>query len=324
MGMVQIRVAETVSSRHEFARQLLISSLMSQGTVVFLTLVLAYLLLSKLLTPLKKLSQLMMGRSANDLTPIPDILPWSELSPLVDALNRYIERLKRMVKRQERFSADASHQLKTPLTVLKTQVSVALNSTNEVQRQQSLHAINKTLDSTIVLTDRLLQLARLKAHEKEAIRHYRAINLVELVQQACFTRLGQAESKGIDLGYEGQEQSWIKGEPILLAEMCANLIDNAIKYTPDNGIVTVRILLSENKQHTILEVEDSGPGIPDKKISRSMEAFTRLNNALAMEGSGLGLALVKDIAIYHGTDLQLLKGRELGGLLAKVVFQTSQ
>lgn len=323
MGMVQIRVAETVSSRQEFARQLLIASLMSQGTVVFLTLVLAYLLLSNLLKPLKKLSYLMMGRSANDLTPIPNVLPWSELSPLVDALNRYIERLKRMVKRQERFSADASHQLKTPLTVLKTQVSVALNSQDEVQRKQSLYAINKTLDSTIVLTDRLLQLARLKEHEKEAIRHYRAVNLAGLAQQACFTRLGQAESKAIDLGYEGQEQSWINGEPILLSEMCANLIDNAIKYTPENGMVTVRVTISADKQYAILEVEDSGPGIPNKKINRSMEAFTRLNNALSLDGSGLGLTLVNDIALYHGTELQLLKGEELGGLLVRIRFQIS-
>ncbi|MBP6122664.1 MULTISPECIES: sensor histidine kinase [Providencia] len=323
-GMVEIRVAETTYARQDFANQLLISALMSQGTVVVLTLVLAYLLLRKLLTPLKRLSYLMLGRSANDLTPIPNILPWSELSPLIDALNRYVERLKRMVKRQERFSADASHQLKTPLTVLKTQVSVALSSDDEQQRQQGLQAINKTLDRTIVLTDRLLQLSRLKAHEKEAIHQYRAVNLVELVQQACFTRLGQAESKHIDLGYEGIDIAWIKGEPILLVEMCANIIDNAIKYTPESGVVTVRVRLdNDDLQFIYLEVEDSGPGIPDKKINHSMEAFTRLNNALGMEGSGLGLTLVKDIADYHDAQLQLLKSQELGGLLVRVKFTVS-
>lgn len=323
-GMVEIRVAETVYSRQDLANQLLISALMSQGTVVCLTLVLAYILLSKLLTPLKKLSNLMLGRSANDLTPLPDLLPWSDLSPLIDALNRYISRLKRMVRRQERFSADASHQLKTPLTVLKTQVSVAINSEDDSQRQQSLQAIDKTLDSTIILTDRLLQLSRLKAHEKEAITQYRAVNLVEIVHQACFTRLTHAESQNIDLGYEGAETAWIKGEPILLAEMCANLIDNAIKYTPSNGIVTVRVVSSDNHAHWVLEVEDSGPGIPDAKINRSMEAFTRLNNAFGKEGAGLGLALVKDIASYHGSEPQLLKSELLGGLLVRIAFKVSQ
>ncbi|MDH2375583.1 MULTISPECIES: sensor histidine kinase [Providencia] len=323
-GMVEIRVAETVYSRQDLANQLLISALMSQGTVVLLTMVLAYILLSKLLAPLKRLSHLMLGRSANDLTPLPDLLPWSDLSPLIDALNRYISRLKRMVRRQERFSADASHQLKTPLTVLKTQVSVAINSTDETQRQQSLQAINKTLDNTIILTDRLLQLSRLKAHEKESITQYRAINLVEIVHQACFTRLSQAESQNIDLGYEGAETAWIKGEPILLAEMCANLIDNAIKYTPANGVVTVRVVSSDDHLHWVLEVEDSGPGIPDAKINRSMEAFTRLNNALGKEGAGLGLALVKDIASYHGSEPQLLKGKLLNGLLVRIAFKASQ
>ncbi|HEP0305756.1 TPA: sensor histidine kinase N-terminal domain-containing protein [Providencia rettgeri] len=323
-GMVEIRVAETVYSRQDLANQLLISALMSQGTVVFLTLVLAYILLSKLLAPLKKLSHLMLSRSANDLTPLPDLLPWSDLSPLIDALNRYISRLKRMVRRQERFSADASHQLKTPLTVLKTQVSVAINSPDETQRQQSLQAIDKTLDNTINLTDRLLQLSRLKAHEKEAITQYRAINLVDIVHQACFTRLPQAESQHIDLGYEGAETAWIKGEPILLAEMCANLIDNAIKYTPANGVVTVRVVSSDDHLHWVLEVEDSGPGIPDAKISRSMEAFTRLNNALGKEGAGLGLALVKDIASYHGSEPQLLKSELLNGLLVRIAFKASQ
>ncbi|BBV04058.1 MULTISPECIES: sensor histidine kinase [Providencia] len=323
-GMVEIRVAETVYSRQDLANQLLISALMSQGTVVLLTMVLAYILLSKLLAPLKRLSHLMLGRSANDLTPLPDLLPWSDLSPLIDALNRYISRLKRMVRRQERFSADASHQLKTPLTVLKTQVSVAINSTDETQRQQSLQAINKTLDNTIILTDRLLQLSRLKAHEKEAITQYRAINLVDIVHQACFTRLSQAESQNIDLGYEGAETAWIKGEPILLAEMCANLIDNAIKYTPANGVVTVRVVSSDDHLHWVLEVEDSGPGIPDAKVNRSMEAFTRLNNALGKEGAGLGLALVKDIASYHGSEPQLLKSKLLNGLLVRIAFKASQ
>ncbi len=266
MGMALILVAETVASRHYLAQQLLISSLMSQGTVVGLTLILAYFLLKQLLKPLHKLSGVMARRPANDLTPLPDILPWSELSLLLYAFNRYIERLKLMVSRQERFSADASHQLRTPLTVLKTQVAVALASEDPAQWKESLQAIDSTLDNTISLTDRLLQLSRLKAHEKEAVRDYRPVNLVELLQQACFSRLQQAESKNIDLGYEGENAQWIKGEPVLLTEMCANLLDNAIKYTPEGGIVTARVILSSCKGYCYLEVDDSGPGLLKKKL----------------------------------------------------------
>lgn len=106
--------------------------------------------------------------------------------------------------------------------------------------------------------------------------------------------MGESESKQIDLGYEGLEHCWVKGDAILLAEMCANLIDNAIKYTPEKGIVTVRIVEDESHKSMIkVEVEDSGPGIENKYIHRSLKAFMRLNNAKGLEGSGLGLALVK-------------------------------
>ncbi len=104
---------------------------------------------------------------------------------------------------------------------------------------------------------------------------------MEIVHQTCFTSaIPKLKAKNIDLGYEGVETAWIKGEPILLAERCANLIDNAIKYTPANGVVTVRVVSSDDHLHWVLECEDSGPGIPDAKINCSMEASYCLNNAL--------------------------------------------
>ncbi|AOM39385.1 sensor histidine kinase [Xenorhabdus hominickii] len=323
MGISLILVAETVISRQYMAQQLLFSSLVSQGTVVLLTLLLAYILLKKLLKPLKKLSGVMIRRSVNDLTPLPDILPWSELSPLLQAFNRYIERLKLMVGRQERFSADASHQLRTPLAVLKTQVAVALGEQDPEQREKILRAINNSLDGMILLTDRLLQLSKLKVHEKEAIQNYQPVNIVELLQQACFSRLQQAESKGIDLGYEGEDALWIKGEPLLLAEMCANLLDNAIKYTLPKGMVTGRVRMIPDKKYCCLEIDDSGPGIAEENISQSLMAFNRLDNAAGLDGAGLGLTIVKEISLYHGASLQLLPSEALGGLLVRIVFRLS-
>ncbi|MBD2809582.1 sensor histidine kinase N-terminal domain-containing protein [Xenorhabdus sp. Vera] len=323
MGMALILVAETVISRQYMAQQLLISSLVSQGSVVLLTLLLAYILLKQLLKPLRKLSGIMIHRSANDLTPLPDILPWPELSLLLRAFNRYIERLKLMMSRQERFSADASHQLRTPLAVLKTQVAVAHSEQDPTQREKILAAINKSLDNMISLTERLLQLSQLKVHEKEAIQNYQPVNIVELLQQACFSRLQQAESKKIDLGYEGEESLWIKGEPLLLAEMCANLLDNAIKYTPQAGIVTGRVSMNPDKKYCCLEIDDSGPGIAQEDIGQSLMAFNRLDNAAGLEGTGLGLTIVKEVSLYHGATLQLLPSEALGGLLVRIVFRLS-
>ncbi|PHM63583.1 sensor histidine kinase [Xenorhabdus ishibashii] len=321
MGMALILVAETVISRQDMANQLLFSSLVNQGAVVFLTLLLAYILLKRLLKPLRKLSGIMSRRPANDLTSLPNILPWSELSPLLQSINRYIERLKLMVGRQARFSADASHQLRTPLAVLKTQVVVARSDQDPKQRDNTLAAIDKSLDNMILLTDRLLQLSQLKLHEKEAIQNYQPVNIVALLQQACFSRLQQAESKHIDLGYEGEETLWIKGDPLLLAEMCANLLDNAIKYTPQSGMVTGRVRIMPDKEYGCLEVDDSGSGIAQEDIRQSMMAFNRLDNAAGLEGAGLGLTIVKEICCYHNTTLQLLPSEALGGLLVRIVFR---
>ncbi|CAM3666958.1 sensor histidine kinase [Xenorhabdus thuongxuanensis] len=323
MGMALILVAETETSRQYMANQLLLSSLVNQGAVVLLTLLLAYILLKLLLKPLRKLSGIMSLRSANDLTPLPNILPWSELAPLLQSFNRYIGRLELMVGRQERFSADASHQLRTPLAVLKTQVAVACGNQDPEQRDNILTAIDKSLDNMILLTDRLLQLSQLKVHEKEAIQNYQPVNIVELLQQVCFSRLQQAESKNIDLGYEGEEALWIRGDPLLLAEMCANLLDNAIKYTPQMGVVTGRVSIMADKKQAFLEIDDSGPGIAQKDICQSLMAFNRLDNAAGLEGTGLGLTIVKEICRYHSATLQLLPSEVLGGLLVRIIFGLS-
>ncbi|OTA15196.1 sensor histidine kinase [Xenorhabdus vietnamensis] len=323
MGMALILVAETVISRQYMVHQLLFSSLVNQGVVILLALFLAYILLKLLLKPLRKLSGLIIRRSANDLTPLPNVLPWSELSPLLQSFNQYIERLKLMVGRQERFSADASHQLRTPLTVLKTQVAVARGDQNQDQRDNILTAIDKSLDNMILLTNRLLQLSQLKVHEKEAIQNYQPVNIVELLQQTCFSRLQQAESKNIDLGYEGEDALWIKGDPLLLTEMCANLLDNAIKYTPQMGMVTGRVSIMPDKKYGCLEIDDSGPGISQKDIHQSFMAFNRLDNSAGLEGAGLGLTIVKEISLYHGATLQLLPSEVLGGLLVRILFRLS-
>jgi two-component system sensor histidine kinase TctE len=319
VGMATIIVAETLESRRYLARQMLLAALLSQGTVVVLTLILAYVLLKKVLKPMRKLSGIMLRRDPGELTPLPMVLPWSEMQPLLLAFNRYIERLRVMVARQERFSADASHQLRTPLAVLKTQVGVALASNRPEQWRESLEGMSTTLDSTVALTDRLLHLSRLKAHERDADRQLRPVDLAQVLRDACFSRLPQARSKRIDLGYEGAEQCWIAGEVLLLTELCANLLDNALKYTPPQGIVTARLVL-EGKQG-VLEVEDSGPGIAAEQMQAALQPFHRLDNVGSQPGAGLGLALVKDITHYHRTRPELLASTLLGGLLVRVRFE---
>lgn len=311
-GMAQVLVAETLTSRQDFAGGLLYNAILSQGALVFITLLLASGVLHKVLRPLRRLSGVMLLRDPGDLTPLPAVLPWSEIQPLIVAVNRYIERLRAMVARQQRFSADASHQLRTPLTILKTQVSVALNSQNPAIWQESLQGMRHTLDDTIILTDRLLQLSRIKAMQQN--QPVSSLNLAELVREACLLRYPQARSRQIDLGYEGDEHSLVRGDALLLTELCANLLDNAIKYTPEGGIITASVIQS------VLHIEDSGPGIAESERQQVLQPFYRLEHGSQVAGTGLGLALVKDIVRWHGGQVRLSQSLTLGGLHVTIAF----
>lgn len=311
-GMALVLVAETLNSRHAFADSLLRTALISQSFLVLMTLLLAGLLLRKVLRPLRRLSRMMLRRAPGELTPLPSLLPWSELQPLITAFNRHLERLRGLLARQERFSADVSHQLRTPLTILKTQVSVALNSDDPQQWRESLQGMRHTLDDTVLLTDRLLQLAQIKARHGED-KPFTCVNLSAIVQQACFSGYPAARHKLIDLGFEGEEAACVQGDALLLAELCANLLDNAIKYTPAHGTITARV------QGNVLEIEDSGPGIATAEHRRALQPFARLDHT-QQPGAGIGLALVKDISAWHGAQLALDRSPQLGGLRVTLRF----
>lgn len=311
-GMALVLVAETLNSRHAFADSLLRTALISQSFLVLITLLLAGLLLRRVLRPLRRLSRIMLRRAPGELTPLPSLVPWSELQPLIVAFNRHLERLRGLLARQERFSADVSHQLRTPLTILKTQVSVALSSDDPQQWRESLQGMRHTLNDTVQLTDRLLQLAQIKARHGED-KPFTRVDLSQIVQQACLSGYTAARHKQIDLGFEGEETCRVQGDALLLAELCANLLDNAIKYTPAQGTVTARL------QERQLEIEDSGPGIEAGQQQQALQPFTRLDHS-GQPGAGIGLALVKDICAWHGARLRLDRSPQLGGLRVTVSF----
>ena len=168
-----------------------------------------------------------------------------------------------------------------------------------------------------MLTERLLQLATVKQRDQA----FAVINLPEIVCNSCFSRIAQARSKHIDLGYEGEQSAvQVAGDSVLLGELCANLLDNAIRYTPEYGTVTLS--LHRDGDAVLLSVEDSGPGIDDQQVHQALMPFRRLDNAGAIPGAGLGLALVNDIARLHRSHLQLSRSESLGGLKATLRLPT--
>lgn len=270
--MARITVAETLLGRQQLAEQLLWSALLTRGRW-WCSPCCSLICCSNGCSPRCAVCR---GRSCAAMPPILHPCPTcsrQETRPLVQAFNRQLARLRQLVARQERFSADAAHQLRTPLTILKTCVEVARSSGDPALMSESLDAIAVRLDHTIALTERLLLLARLKSDECSGLRQREPMELTALVQQACLSRLAQARSKGIDLGYEGEESAiMVAGEPLLLGELCANLLDNAIKYTPPHGTVTARVVRSNGQ--VWLEVEDSGPGIAPELAERVWQPFS--------------------------------------------------
>ena len=183
------------------------------------------------------------------------------------------------------------------------------------QWRESLQGMRHTLDDTILLTDRLLQLAQIKARHGED-KQLPRVDLAEILRDACFSGYTAARNKQIDLGYEGDENSEVKGDRLLLGELCANLLDNAIKYTPLNGVITARL------QGKTLEIEDSGPGIDSAEQEKALQPFSRLDHGSLQPGAGIGLALVQDICAWHGALIVMDRSPLLGGLRVTIAFKS--
>lgn len=315
-GWALIQVAETRNKRDRITSQILSGVLLPQFAIIPVVAALVYLGLSRGLAPLRHLQMRIRRRRPGDLSPIsPRSVP-EELQPFTEALNDMMARLEQNLQAQQRFIADAAHQLKTPLTGLKTQIELAYRETDPAQLRASLRQIASGTDRAARLTQQLLLLARAEAsHEKIHIPEI--VDLDEIVRRVAEEWVPQALSKDIDLGFEGAGQpARLEGVPLLLREMASNLIDNAIKYTPRGGRVTVRVGAGDAPT---LEVEDTGIGIPEADRERVFERFYRVLGTDA-DGSGLGLPIVREIADIHRAEVALGPGPGGRGVLARVAF----
>ena len=313
---ILVQVAETRNKRSNLASRIISGVLLPQFAIIPLAVVLVYLGLSRGIAPLHRLQARIRRRRPGDLSPIPILGVPEELRPVILALNDMMQRLEGNLQAQQRFIADAAHQLKTPLTGLKMQTELALGETDPAQLRAFVARIANAAERAAHLTRQLLLLARTEAsHEK--IHSVEPLDLELLAKRVAEEWVPQAMAAGIDLGFEGV--SWplvIDGIPLLLRELVNNLIDNAIKYTPRGGRVTVRTCTGT---HAVLEVEDNGVGIPEAERERVFERFYRVLGNEA-DGSGLGLTIVQEIADLHRAQVQLLAPPDGRGTLVKLVF----
>jgi two-component system, OmpR family, sensor histidine kinase TctE len=217
-----------------------------------------------------------------------------------------------------RFIADASHQLRTPLTLLNTQISYALRQEG-AGREEALRASQASVHHGMRLVKQLLSFTAVEGGSADA-QPWERIDLVELATGVLERESWLAQERGIDLGFERDGAAATRGSHHLLAEMLANLVDNALRYTPTGGQVTVRVI--EAGVAAEIVVEDDGPGIPVADRERVFERFCRLENSKS-DGCGLGLAIVREIALTHGAAVTLEDPASGHGLAVRVRFASA-
>ncbi len=327
-----VQIAQDLSARTARARALAINAVLPFALLTPLLMLAVWWLISRSLAPVERARREVATRSADDFSPLGNEGLPDEVRPLVDELNLLFGRVRHAFDTQKNFVADAAHELRSPLTALKLQAQALRRSDSDpAQREAGIERLNQGIERSIRLVEQLLLLAREEAKVETGMGQAQSANeivsLQEVVKLAVADVLPQARHKQIDLGMASpasQDSIAVSGQREALRTLLRNLLDNAVKYTPEGGQVDVSIEGAGDR--FVLTVEDSGPGIAADDMPRVFDRFFRAAdaaNAPAQTGSGLGLAIVKVIADRHGASLSLARSERLGGLKVEVRFPTA-
>jgi two-component system sensor histidine kinase TctE len=314
-----VQAAEPVQARLILGRSILGNIVIPQLIFIVIAGVAVWIGLKRGFEPLERLRRAVAARPRNDLRPLDETRAPGEVRPLIQEVNALIARLQAMMDSHRRFIADAAHQLRTPFAGLKAQAELA-------KREQVSEPVRDALERICVSAQRcshlVTQLLTLARNEPEARRSamMETLDLNRISQAIAAHWAPDALQKNIDIGFEAAEHPCpVKGDEASLRDLIDNLIDNAIRYTPSGGKITVRVGYgSIDHSSTWLEVEDNGPGIPLDQRERVFERFHRIpgNN---QPGSGLGLAIVQEVVMRHGAQVEIDDGQD-GGSLFRIHF----
>ncbi|MGZ8254274.1 MAG: sensor histidine kinase [Burkholderiaceae bacterium] len=321
-----VQVAETLEKRSQLANEIIRGVIVPQFIVLPIAVVLVWFGLSRGLAPLAALQDRIRAREPNDMSPIDPRAAPEEISPVVVSFNELLERLSRNMQMQQRFLADAAHQMKTPLAGLRTQAELAIRETDPQQLKRSLCQIAMSTERATHLINQLLALARAE-HQSTDPARFEVVELNAIARSVVQELVPDAISRRVDLGFEPTERPVrIVGVPLLVREMMLNLVDNGLRYTPEGGSVTLRI--RQHKEAAFIEVEDTGPGIPEAERQRVFDRFYRILGT-NVDGSGLGLAIVREIVERHEglirvTDNPAATDPAMRGTVISVEFEAIQ
>ena len=306
-----VQVAESLDKRAVLATEIVKGVMLPQFIILPLAVLLVWVGLAYAIKPLNRLEERIRARKPDDLSPLDEHSIPLEVAPLVASVNDLLQRLKNSINHQKRFLADAAHQLKTPLAGLRMQADLAQREgASAVELKLSLRQIGAASKRATHTVNQLLALARAEEGGTTMARQH--CDLAELTIEVVQDCLPRAMDKAIDLGYEGirpgADGAVLEGNATLLKEMVRNLVDNAINYTPSSaeqpGVITVRVLADPFGKVLMVQVEDSGPGIPQAERELVFKPFYRALGS-EVDGSGLGLPIVVEIAHIHGGGVSL-------------------
>lgn len=310
----QVRVFEDAQQRSHLAggimRRMLAPLLLALPGLALLI----WLSIGRGLRPLQSLSAAISARSANKLDLITLHSVPKEVQVLIASLNNLLKRLSHSMDQERRFTADAAHELRTPLAAIKVQAEVALAAQDRQQQDQALHGIIEGINRTTRLSEQLLMLARLDHLAPES---QQTVDLGELARQSAARYADSALNKDVDLSVNAADTYQMRGDPVLLEALIGNLVDNAIRYTPPQGSIEIGIQTAG--ECISLSVSDDGPGLSDQDKERVLHRFYRADGNSA-SGSGLGLSIVERIAQVHHATITLETGLHGTGLGVRILF----
>ena len=314
-----VQAAETLTKRRNAIQQILLAIILPHMILIALAAISVWIGTNRGLAPLDVISRALGNRSHRDLRPVVETNIPIEVQPLLQSINGLMQRLSHVIDSQQRFIANAAHQLRTPIAGLKTQTENAMRQTDITAVHNILPKIDAGVSQAHHLVNQLLTLARSEAFSNTS-SVLAQLDLDRAARDITADWVPAAVDKNIDLGYEGPGAPMlVTGNEVLLRELMANILDNAVRYTPKGGRITVGLSAAPG---LLLSIEDSGPGIPEAERERVFERFYRLSED-EQTGSGLGLAIVREIANAHGARVWAAKAIDGSGTRVNIEFLAS-
>ncbi|WP_052452029.1 ATP-binding protein [Noviherbaspirillum autotrophicum] len=312
-----IQIAQKMDARRDRTISMALHSLWPVLPVSLLLIAAAWWVVTTALAPLNRIGHDLAHRNTDSLAPVSDKGVPKEVSLLVAELNSLLDRMSRALQSQQRFVADAAHELRSPITALKLQVQTLARAKNDAARDQAVQRLLGGVDRASRLVEQLLALAR-----QDPLADAGGpvlLNLNACVELAASDVGPLAQARQIQLQYGDFADVDVHGDADSLRIMARNLLDNAVRYTPEHGKIRIEVATAD--AGVTLTIEDSGPGIPEENRGRIFDRFYRVPGT-EPSGSGLGLAIVKAIAERHDATIELGSSL-LGGLKVKVIFPLS-